>query len=307
VVRRVAVGKAASLEAAARAARYAALDAVADELGLAVVLLGHTARDQAETVLLRVLRGTGPAGLAAMAARRGRYLRPLLGLPRAAIEAYAAARALPVIDDPMNRDPRLTRVRVRDTLMPRLAAENPAIEAALCRLAQASAEWLEVIDAAAVPLGVLPVDCRTLAAQPAAIRKRALTLALDRAGLGYAAAQLDRLDAVIRAPARGTVAVDLVGGRVERRWDRLEVARPAPRGPIPLVDGRFEVRGWRPGERMRPRRRAGRSRKIADLLAEARVPRADRAAARVVVRAADGVIVWAEHLGWAVGEGPPPA
>ena len=66
VVRRVAVARRGSIEAEARRARYAALDALADELGLACVLVGHTARDQAETVLLRILRGTGPAGLAAM-------------------------------------------------------------------------------------------------------------------------------------------------------------------------------------------------------------------------------------------------
>src|SRR5207253_10900795 len=82
VVRRVEVAQRASLEAAARDARYAALDAIARELSLGRVLLGHTARDQAETVLLRVLRGTGPAGLAGIPATRGVYVRPLLDLPR---------------------------------------------------------------------------------------------------------------------------------------------------------------------------------------------------------------------------------
>src|SRR5262249_51377471 len=72
VTRRVEVVRRGSLEAAARAARYAALDALADELGLACVLLGHTARDQAETVLMRLIRGTGPAGLAAIPRARGR-------------------------------------------------------------------------------------------------------------------------------------------------------------------------------------------------------------------------------------------
>src|SRR6185295_8719053 len=102
VVRRVDVVRRGSLEAAARVARYAALDALADELGLACVLLGHTARDQAETVLLRLLRGTGPAGLAAIPAVRGRFVRPLLAIERAAIDTYVQAHGLAVWDDPMN-------------------------------------------------------------------------------------------------------------------------------------------------------------------------------------------------------------
>src|SRR5437868_4833374 len=134
-IRRVTVARRGSLEAAARDARYAALDALADELGLACVLVGHTARDQAETVLLRLLRGTGPAGLAGIAARRGRFVRPLLGLPRSAIDAYVAARGLPVWHDPMNDDRRLARVRVRRDVLPALRRENPQLDAALVRLA----------------------------------------------------------------------------------------------------------------------------------------------------------------------------
>src|SRR3569623_636704 len=92
-----------SLEAAARKARFAAFDQVIDELGLGAMLLAHTARDQAETVLMRILRGTGPAGLAGMAARRGPFVRPWLEVPRADIEEYVRARTLPVWDDPINR------------------------------------------------------------------------------------------------------------------------------------------------------------------------------------------------------------
>src|SRR5215813_14152114 len=169
VIRRVTVVRRGSLEAAARDARYAALTALADELGLACVMIGHTARDQAETVLLRLLRGTGPAGLAAIAAQRGRFVRPLLALERSAIDAYVAARGLPVWHDPMNDDRRLARIRVRCDILPLLRRENPQLDAALVRLASSAAEWLEVVDDLARPFARFPIDAAALAARPAAV------------------------------------------------------------------------------------------------------------------------------------------
>ncbi|HMG57893.1 MAG TPA: tRNA lysidine(34) synthetase TilS [Kofleriaceae bacterium] len=304
VVRRVSVPRRSSLEAAAREARYAALDALADELGLACVLVGHTARDQAETVLLRLLRGTGPAGLAAIAARRGRFVRPLLALDRAAIDAYVAARGLPVWHDPMNDDRRIARVRVRRDLLPALRRENPQLDAALVRLAGSAAEWLEVIDRLAGPFARFPISAAALAAQPAAIRKRALSLALETAGLDYDAAHLDQLDRLVAAPDRGRIAIDVRGGAVVRSYGIVSVAERVQPTPVPLdaPHAGYELRVWRPGDRMRPARLKGRSRKLSDLYIDAKVPRAARCAARVLVRTSDAVIVWAEHLGEAFGE-----
>jgi tRNA(Ile)-lysidine synthase len=305
IVRRVEVARRGSIEAAARAARYAALDALADELGLACVLVGHTARDQAETVLLRLLRGTGPAGLAAIPARRGRFVRPLLALDRGAIDAYVRAHALPVWSDPMNDDHRLARVRVREAILPALRRENPQLDAALVRLAGSAAEWLEVIDALAAPFSRFPIDCVALAGQPAAIRKRAVSLALEAAGLDYDAAHLEQLDRAIIAPSHGQVSIDVRGGALRRTYDVLAIASAPPSTlPPSLVmphDG-YELRTWRAGDRMRPARLKGRSRKLSDLYIDAKVPRAARATARVLVRRSDDAIVWAEHLGSAFGE-----
>lgn len=302
VVRRVAVEPQASLEDAARKARYAALaDAIAEH-GLRAMLLAHTARDQAETVLMRIVRGTGPAGLAGMPARRDRFVRPLLELPRAATEAYVAAHGLPTWPDPMNADAAITRVRVRDQVLPMLRAENPAIDDALNRLAAASREWLDAIDAIAEPFAAFPIECPALAAQPAAIRKRALARALDAAGLGYDAVHLDQLDAIVCGPARGEVAADVPGGRVIRSYDTLapeaDVGEPEPLD----VPAGYTVRAWSAGDRMRPARLGGHSRKLSDLYSDAKLPRALRARARVMVRATDGTIVWAEHVGLAFGE-----
>ncbi len=304
-VERVAVARRASLEAAARDARYAALERLAARLGAARVLVGHTARDQAETVLLRLLRGTGPAGLAAIPAARGRFVRPLLGLGRDEIDAYVAARALPRWDDPMNDDPGLARVRVRRELLPRLRRENPRLDAALVRLAGSAAEWLEVIDGLAAPHARLPIACAELAALPAAVRKRAVALALERAAVEYDASHLEAIDRVVTRAPRGTLRIDLPAARLVRIYDRLELEleRAAdPGAPLAPPPGPYLLRTWQRGDRMKPARLKGRSRKLSDLFIDAKVPRDARGAARVLVRTTTGTIVWAEHIGLAHDE-----
>ncbi len=324
VVRRVRVARRGSLEAAAREARYAALDALADELGLLCVMTGHTARDQAETVVLRLLRGTGPAGLAAIPVQRGRYLRPLLAIERAVIDRYVADRGLPVWDDPMNEDLAIARVRVRRTILPALRQENPQLDAALVRLASSATEWLEVIDALARPFAQGPIDAAALAAQPAAIRKRALALALDAAGLDHDAVHLEAIDRLVTAPDHGQVSIDVRGGAVVRTYGTVAIHRHADATAVsaqrlgdpptsPRVDAHpalqlgephagYELRVWRAGDRMRPARLKGRTRKLSDLYIDAKVPRAARAISRVLVRVGDATIVWAEHVGVAYGE-----
>lgn len=310
VTRRIHVVRGPSLERAARDARYAALDALAIELGLAAILVGHTARDQAETVLMRIVRGTGPAGLAAIPARREGavpFLRPFLAIERGAIEAHVAARDLPVWEDPMNLDTSLTRVRVRRELLPLLRRENPQLDAALIRLASASAEWLAVIDQVAAPWSRFPIDCRTLAAQPPAIVKRAVSLALEAAGARYDAAHLDAIAVLVARPAAGEQALDLPGRTIVRRYDALALAHPGTVAmPLEIPDG-FLIRLWAAGDRMRPARLRGRSRKLSDLYADAKVPRSSRSAARVIVRLRDGAIVWAEHIGIAHPSVLPPS
>ncbi len=303
LVRRIEVPREASLEAAARDARYRAFDEIADELGLSCWLLGHTARDQAETVLMRIVRGTGPAGLAGIPARRGRFVRPLLELPRAAIDAYVAARGLPVWDDPMNADPRFTRVRARERILPLLRGENPAIDDALVRLAHSAREWTETLDALAEPWSHLPIDCAALASQPAAVIKRALARALERDAIAYEAVHLDELARLVARPAAGEVAIDLPGARLVRSYETLGRPSTATTPPGSASTG-YEVRTWQPGDRMRPSRLKGRSRKLSDLYGDAKLPRAVRASARVMVRVSDGTIVWAEHIGVAFGEPP---
>ena len=202
----VSVGTTGGPEAAAREARYRALDEVADRLGAVAVLLGHTRDDQAETVLLGLARGSGPRSLAGMPARRGRLVRPLLGLDRATVRVAASASGVPVWDDPHNADPGFARARVRDDVLPVLEqALGPGVPEALARtaaLARDDADALDgwaatAYDSALAGPGVLAVD--TLAALPPAVRSRVLRLAALAAGApgtdltaGHVA-ELDRL------------------------------------------------------------------------------------------------------------------
>jgi tRNA(Ile)-lysidine synthase len=233
----VTVGRAGGPEAAARTARYAALDAAADRLGAAAVLLGHTRDDQAETVLLGLARGAGASSLAGMAAvfgSGGRYRRPLLGVDRATTRAACLAEGGRPWDDPHNRDPAYARARVRHRVLPVLEQElGPGVAAALARTAKllrADADALDAWadrafgDCADEGRGLLADRLREL---PDAVRQRVLRRAAIAAGCApsdLTAAHIDAVDALL-VDWRGQARVDLPGGvRAVRRYGRLHLA-----------------------------------------------------------------------------------
>jgi tRNA(Ile)-lysidine synthase len=129
-----------NLEATARRLRYDWLARVAADVGAGWVATGHTADDQAETVLHRLIRGTGVRGLRGIAARRAvgsvEIVRPLLTVTRADVLAYLTDRGQPFRDDATNADPTFTRNRIRHELLPLLRTFNPVVAAALARLAE---------------------------------------------------------------------------------------------------------------------------------------------------------------------------
>ncbi|MFM0519593.1 MULTISPECIES: tRNA lysidine(34) synthetase TilS [Caballeronia] len=139
-----------SLEAAARDARYRALDDLCDEHGANALLIAHHADDQAETVLLQLLRGAGVAGLAAMAPQRADgavpRLRPLLRLLRAQLEQYAHEHDLSWIDDESNGDTRYSRNALRHDVLPVLAVHFPGFRDALARTASHAASAQRLLD-----------------------------------------------------------------------------------------------------------------------------------------------------------------
>lgn len=205
-------------EAAARAARYAALDAAVAAHGLAAVLLGHTRDDQAESVLLGLARGAGARSLAGMADRPP-YLRPLLGVDRVTVRRACAEAGLTPWEDPHNADPSYARVRVRERVLPVLEAElGPGVAAALARTAAQLREDADALDA----LTPLTDDVAALAALPAALRSRALKRwAEQQCGAAVTAQHVEALRALVE-DWRGQGPVALPGGtRVERRGGRL--------------------------------------------------------------------------------------
>ena len=128
----ITVGAEGGPEAAARTARYEALDEAAAALDAKAVLLGHTLDDQAETVLLGLARGSGPRAINGMASHSGRYLRPLVGIKRETTHTFCADSGLEPWTDPQNSEDRFTRVRVRQTVLPLLETElGPGIAESL--------------------------------------------------------------------------------------------------------------------------------------------------------------------------------
>ena len=229
---RVQVGVDGGPEAAARAARYEALDAVAGELGAAAVLLGHTLDDQAETVLLGLARGSGAASLQGMAPETGLYRRPLLGIRRQTTVQACADAGLKPWDDPHNADPGYTRVRVRQNVLPVLEAElGPGVAEALARTAEQLREDSEALDAFAEEVAEdlaehaeagISLPVAALASNPPALRQRLIRLVvLSEFGVSLSRAQTLEVARLV-TDWHGQSGVDLPGVRVVRREGRLE-------------------------------------------------------------------------------------
>jgi tRNA(Ile)-lysidine synthase len=172
-------------EAAARQARYAVLEEMAERFDAAAVLLGHTRDDQAETVLLGLARGSGGRSLAGMRRSFDRFVRPLLDLARDDTVTACQVEGISYWQDPHNDDPGYARVRVRRTVLPVLEEQlGPGVAGALARTADQLRGDMDLLDEAAeaayAGLPDLPVD--GLLEQPGPIRRRVLRLAALAAG-----------------------------------------------------------------------------------------------------------------------------
>jgi tRNA(Ile)-lysidine synthase len=254
-----------SIEAAARAARYEFLERARTHFHADLVALGHTRDDQAETFLLRLLRGAGPRGLAAMYPRRGMMVRPLLECRRSQLRVYLDRRGIAYFEDETNRDVTIARNRVREELLPLLASRfNPAIVDVLAReadLARDIWEWIETAaerfeesadtKASHVPL-VRELDVARLREAPLPLRRLVLWRAMNGVA-GGRPISFGHVRAVLRLLDSAGGRADVPGVRVERNAARLVFrGRPAEafgRGVSrrPAVE-RFEYQLPVPGE-----------------------------------------------------------
>ncbi|MBE3574183.1 MAG: tRNA lysidine(34) synthetase TilS [Firmicutes bacterium] len=247
-----------SLEEAARQARYAFLRRMAALYGAARIVLGHTANDQAETVLLNLIRGAGPRGLGGMAARRGNLARPLLSVWRAEILAYARHWKLPWRTDASNADVRFQRNRIRLEVLPRLRSLQPEVERHLTETAeilQAEERWLDQLAGETLeawlqnalrspgmylkPGAGARLPCPVPAEWPLALRRRAVRWLWHRLG-GAPVLEFPHVEAVRRLwEGQETQGRGLPGaGWVRRQGGAVELHLGAGAGP-----GREELSG----------------------------------------------------------------
>ena len=231
--------------AAAREARYSLLADVADKIGAAQVFTAHTRDDQAETLMMRLARGSGLSGLAAMARQAPRgavtIVRPLLDVPKAQLVATLRKAGIDYADDPTNRDPAFTRARFRE-LMPQLMREgidSRNLARLAQRLARANAALESVVSIMEHSIGrvsaagLIEIDARAFATLPDEIALRLLGRAVAAVGDEGSAelAKLEMLLMALRAAAerRARMKQTLAGAMIALKPDLIVVERAPPR------------------------------------------------------------------------------
>ena len=241
------------LEQAARLERYSFLRRVKDDEGATLIAVAHTRDDQAETLLLRLLRGAGASGLAGMRPRSGDLLRPLLDVSRARVLEHVHSRGLAWREDPSNADPVHLRNRVRHELLPYLEQRfNPRVREALARTAALLADEAAYLgtqaDGLVASIGsrdgdALVLDRRRLAAAPAAVARAAVRLAFQRTGglAGIDRGHVDRLLQVAGSTAPAGRRLLFPGGREARFTHRqLRLEKRATLAPKAVSSSRID-------------------------------------------------------------------
>ena len=224
-----------SVEDSARRLRYDFLARVAGSVSADRIAVGHTRDDQAETFLLKLIRGAGLTGLGGIYPRRGRVVRPLLDVGRADLRRYLESRGQPWMEDETNEDLSNPRNRVRHKVLPELEIVGSASGAAIARAAaiiREDGQWLDELgerrfDALVTRSNTgLEIDVSGLMAEPVPIRRRivltALRLAAPNREIGF-----DHVQSVLEVAAGETAGVDVPGTRVELRRGKMVLVREA--------------------------------------------------------------------------------
>ena len=304
-VARLAGEKGWNLEEAARRLRYSFLTRTAKGVGAEAIVTGHTLDDQAETVLMQLLRGA--AFLKGMPAKQGKVLRPLLAVRRSELLDYLNDLGQPYREDESNLDTKRTRAWLRLELLPRLAERYPNLLERLSHLATWQHDQRLLLDELAAPLlDEVGIAIEPLRRAPPALQRHALQLLLKRAGVPPDSAHLEALRKALEqgSPMR----LSLPKGRLARvGYGRVELLRPAEKeelAPTPAVElppevdpekaqafGPLLYRSRLPGDRIRL---AAGSRKLSDLLIDRQVPREERDRLRVLAAGAE--VLWIDGV-----------
>jgi len=233
-----------SIEDAARTVRYLFLSEVGAARGATRIAVGHTRNDQAETVLLRLVRGAGPVGLAAIYPRAGQVIRPLLDARRTDVEGWLRERGHTWCEDESNDDRTIPRNKVRHELLPWLIEGFGAgvvdVLARQAALSRDDAEWFELVATETAHRlvqqdgTIVTLEQGALGALHPAVGRRVVLDALRRAANGRFLG-FDHVEAVLALGKAGSGAIDAPGQRVECRQGRL---RFEPRAPDPGREGR---------------------------------------------------------------------
>src|SRR5262245_2088756 len=210
-----------SIEVAAREARYEQFEIARQRLDATVVATAHTADDQAETVIMRLLRGAGLRGLGGIPPRRGPFVRPLIDVRRADVRRYLAARDQTVREDASNRDVTITRNRLRHELMPELERIAPSAVRALARTADLLRDDEELLTSLAAGLANAEVKAADLANLPPARARRVIrALAARTAKADLSARHVEAIRALAVSERSGG-HLDLPGLVVDRQRGML--------------------------------------------------------------------------------------
>ena len=300
------------VEETGRRLRYDFLQRTADTIGAERIATAHHAQDQAETVLLNLLRGTGPEGLAGIPPVRGRIVRPLLQTSRREIEDYLEEQGLSYVEDSTNQDTHYARNRLRRELWPQLETINPALTRSIGRTAEilrSENTYLDTLAADYLPQSGTALETARLLSAPEALRPRILRLLLQRLpggkrdvgavhigallALAAGGGTLDlpgEMQAVcrggqLRLTMRETVPPEMTLRQGVNRWGDYDITL---RGG---EDVRVTVRSWRGSDRLTTGRG---SRSLKRLFLDAGIPAEDRNRIPVVcvngaVRAVYGV------------------
>jgi len=226
-----------TVEEAARRLRYAFLEETAEKIGAEKIATAHQAEDQTETVLMHLVRGTGPEGLCGIPAVRGKLIRPLLRTSRREIEAYLEENGIPHVEDETNQDTALTRNRIRRLVIPQLEEINPALGEAVERTAAIMRRESDFLDSLAAPYlsDGLSLPCAGLLSAPEALQPRILRLWIDRLPVGkkdFTARHLALLLTLARDGKDGST-LDLPQGVRVRRDGGALVPEPRAAAEVP--------------------------------------------------------------------------